>query len=373
MLFVTGSFRVGGAELQLAKLLEGLAPHIPDRRVAFLQTGPLYAGYVSTGAELIELSRGTGTFASKLNRVRRRLRHIAAESGPDLVHTQLPQTNILTCLALWDLDVPLLVSERGMGRSRPLWEKMLRPIAYRRADFVVTNSQATRDRVLSRERVRPERVCCIPNIVDCETAPPGEDGNLPIQGIPLPDGTRVIVSVGGLRPVKGYEDLLEAFHGIAVHREDVRLLIVGEGPERNRLEDRIRALGIGNRVFLTGYRSDVPKVLRASNCFVSSSHSEGQSNAILEAMAHGLPVVATAVGGTPDLIHDGTNGILVPPGSPGDIRNALEYLLDNPEKASALGTRARASVDRKHSMKAVVGSYLRLYSEVAGVRGRNLG
>lgn len=346
--------------MQLLKLLHGLTDFIPERYLAHFSSGSLDDAYASSGVQIIEIKRGRGSKLQKLRNVMKQLKCLTINIRPDVVHTQLPQTNILTCFALWNLDVPILVSERGLGRSRPLWEKLVRASAYKRADLFVTNTNAIRQRLLSRERVASDMIRCVPNIIEYEE-PRDTNRTWLCNELKFPTDSVIIASVGGLRAVKGYHTLLEAFALLHSIRRETKLLIIGDGPYRQQLTTMIESAGLVDDAVLLGHRNDVHRVLKASDFYVSASLSEGQSNAILEAMLYGLPVVATSVGGTSDLIEDGYNGLLVNVNSPIEIFTALQALISDKNKSNELGRHARISIGTNHTMKAVTQMYIDIY------------
>lgn len=143
------------------------------------------------------------------------------------------------------------------------------------------------------------------------------------RALGLPDDAIVVITVANLRPEKDYRNLLRAA-AIAIERDPrVHLIAVGQGPLEAQIAEEHRRLGLANRVQLLGYRTDVPQLLAASDIFVLASRTEGLPVAIMEAMAQGLPVVATAVGGVPEAVIDGRTGRLVPPGDSTALANAL--------------------------------------------------
>jgi glycosyltransferase involved in cell wall biosynthesis len=152
----------------------------------------------------------------------------------------------------------------------------------------------------------------------------------------------------------------------------VRLAIIGDGPERARVEAAVVEHGLDGRVWISGERADVPAILRRLDCFVLPSVAEGISNTILEAMATGLPVVATRVGGNPELLEDGLTGSLVPPSDPESLAKAmLGYFLDS-AAARRHGRAARQTVLRRFSLDRMVADYAQLYRDVLGL-GRERG
>lgn len=183
------------------------------------------------------------------------------------------------------------------------------------------------------------------------------------------DPTRtVLIAVGRLTPAKGFRDLLTAFAQLREHHPAALLVIVGDGELTDTLTTQIASPGLQEHARLLGYRDDVPRLLCASDVFVSSSHWEGLSWALLEAMATGLPVVATDVGEVPIVLVEGT-GLIVPPKNPALLAEGLRSLLDDPARMRALGAAARQHVDRHYSVSAWVDQHLALYEEMIGSRG----
>ena len=156
---------------------------------------------------------------------------------------------------------------------------------------------------------------------------------------------RVIGIVGSLTSVKGHDVLLSAIANVVRKRPQVRLLVVGDGPLRGNLEARAAKLGILNSVHFAGWREDVPMLLGAMDVHVSASRSEGMSNALLEAMAAGLPVVSTAVGDHSQVVRHGVDGLLVRPQNVPALTEAIETIMDAPERAAVMGRSARARVE----------------------------
>lgn len=174
----------------------------------------------------------------------------------------------------------------------------------------------------------------------------------------------VIGSVGRLVKVKDFPTLLRAFAQAANADPALRLVIVGEGPERGALEALAAELGIAARLWLPGDRRDIPDFLRAFDLFALPSLGEGISNTILEAMASGLPVIATRVGGNPELIREDENGRLIPVGDAGALADALSAYIRDADRRKQEGEAARARVERDFVIPRMVENYARVYDEL---------
>jgi glycosyltransferase involved in cell wall biosynthesis len=184
----------------------------------------------------------------------------------------------------------------------------------------------------------------------------------PLSG-PLPEGRRVAV-IGNLWPVKGHRLLLEAVALLPAELREVHFVYAGDGPEREPLARRIEELGLSGRVHLLGHRLDVPALLARSEAACLCSSAEGLSNALMEAMAAGLPVVATRVGGNPELVQEGETGFLVPAGDARAMARSLARLLSRPAEARAMGARGRAFAQAQLSLERMAEANAALYRRV---------
>jgi glycosyltransferase involved in cell wall biosynthesis len=188
------------------------------------------------------------------------------------------------------------------------------------------------------------------------------------EALGLPPEGRLIGSIARLAAVKGQRELIEAFAELAGDRPDVALVLVGKdleqaGSYQRELEGHARALGIADRVTFTGYREDADQLLEEFDVFALPSWIEGLPMVVLEAMAHGKPVVATPVGGTPELVVEGETGLLVPARDAAALEQALARLLDDPDERRRLGEAGRARVERDFTAKAMVERVFALYDE----------
>lgn len=209
--------------------------------------------------------------------------------------------------------------------------------------------------------VPPECIVSLPNGVALEGLSPKPDLSLV--------GAATVVYVGRLHPQKGLDTLIDAV--ALVHRRSpgsLRLMLIGEGPQRAELEGQVRRLGLAEWVTLTGEREDVGECLRSADAFVLPSHAEGLSNALLEAMAHGLPVVVSSVPGNVDVIDHDVNGLIFPVGDPVALADRLALLASDEAARVRLGQAARATVEAEYDLDLVVDSYMALYEELAPTR-----
>jgi sugar transferase (PEP-CTERM/EpsH1 system associated) len=185
-------------------------------------------------------------------------------------------------------------------------------------------------------------------------------------------GAFVIGTVGRLQDVKDHATLIDAFvrlrHILPAERQRLRLVIVGDGPLRGALAQRIAAAGLGDCVWLAGPRTDVAAAMRAFSLFALPSIAEGTPVTLLEAMASELPVVASAVGGIPELVVDGATGTLVPPGDPEQLAQALAAYVNDAERARRHGAAGRARVEQHYSIGAMLGAYVALYDELCKIK-----
>ena len=247
-----------------------------------------------------------------------------------------------------------LVRRRALGRRA----------AYPLVDRVIAVSEAVRDRIRRRTGAAPSKVVAIPNGVDTELFLPG-DGAAARQRLGLSAANRVIGAVGRLDPVKDHATLFRAFAELAPARPDLRLVLVGDGPHSGDLRVLARELDLADRILMAGARDDLPDLLRAFDVFALPSRTEGLSNTLLEALASGIPAVATRVGGNPEVL-DGVGGALVPPADPAALAEAVAALLDDPAARARAGREGRERVVRRFSLPAMTDAYDRLYRELLG-------
>lgn len=220
-------------------------------------------------------------------------------------------------------------------------------------------------------RAAPGRLSQFYNGVDTEKFTPCVGMPPAILGCPFdPQRHWLIGTVGRMQPVKDQATLARAFaRALQIEpalRARLRLVMVGDGPLRPEVMDILKSADVEDLSWLPGERSDVPDILRGLHAFALPSQSEGISNVILEAMACGLPVLATAVGGNPELVADGRTGTLVPPSDAEAMAQAIVRLAADPAGSAALGRAGRADVEARFSMQAMVRSYQGLYDRLLG-------
>lgn len=225
--------------------------------------------------------------------------------------------------------------------------------------------------------IAPGRIEQIYNGVDAEQFTPPQDGPLAIAGAPFAAPAQWLIgTVGRMAAIKHQTLLARAFvrtlELAPALRERVRLVMVGEGPLRAQSQSILREAGAGALAWLPGERADVADIMRGLNCFVLPSLSEGISNSILEAMASGLPVVATRVGGNAELVDHGRTGEVVPSDDVQALAQALVRMATDPARAAAMGRAGRAEVERRFSLQAMVAAYQGLYSRELAAVGRAL-
>lgn len=282
-----------------------------------------------------------------------------------LVHAQDIYTNALGLLAARAAGIPAVVTRVDLGHHVVGYRRPLTRLATRAADRVLVNALCIRDLVV-REGVEPDRVVVVRNGLDLAAQDRAARAE-PAAGAPV-DGEWIVNVANMHHPVKGQTDLLIAFREVLRSHPAARLLLVGDGVRRPLLEKLAGELGIATRVHFLGFRRDGAALLARAALAVSASHAEGISNAILEAMAARLPVVATAVGGTPELVRDGVTGMLAPPGSPGALARRMEDVLADPARARRMGERGRRVVQREFDVRQMRLGYDALYDELAAFK-----
>lgn len=271
------------------------------------------------------------------------LRSALRRIDPDVAVAFLHRTAVRTVIAAAGTGVPVVVSERADPRREPLalaW-RALRRIAYRWAAAVVV--QTGEVAAWAGRWLPADRVHVVPNPVETPAAAPGR-AELPTLSVPT---AHMVMGMGRLASQKGFDVLIEAFARAARERPDWGLLILGEGPERERLEALAGRLGVADRVRLPGHVASPWERLGSVDLFVLSSRYEGFPNVLLEAMARRIACVSfDCPTGPSEIVRHGEDGLLVPAGDVDALARAMKRLMGNPAARRALGRRARSVVDR---------------------------
>lgn len=377
--FVT-LFEIGGTERHFVSLVRRLDPSRFELSVACLRrTGAFLKEIESMRIPLAEYNihslRSRGAFKEEF-RFGRRVRRDQIQ----IVHTYGLYPNIFAIPAARLAGAPVIVASiRETGETWTPMQRRAQKFACHWADCILVNSEAVKRRLIA-EGYNREKFAVIKNGIDlARFTGNGNSGRLRRE-LGLPAQAPLVVVLSRLDRLKGVEYFLGAASMMSRQFPEARFLIVGnQGPDggvyRETLEHQAARLGLGQRVIFTGSRLDVPEVLSEAAVSVVPSLSEGLSNTLLESMAVGAPVVATSVGGNPEAMEDGVNGLLVPPRDAGALARAVSLLLENRELARRLGEAGKQRVTEHFSLERMVREtenlYLTLLSRSARRLGRN--
>ena len=357
---IVHSFGVGGLENGVVNLINHLDEHFEHTVLCLSRSGAMAERLENKRIAVVEMGLPTDKFRFPILKLSRILRAI----GPDIVHTR-GWSSVDAISAARVSGIPHVVhgehgweatDPQGRNRKRILVRKCLSPLVDR---FVTVSDDLKR--WLSQVVGIPERkITRIHNGVDTRRFSMGHrDAARKLLG--LDTAAFVIGTVGRLDPVKDHTSLVQAFQSIARLEQPAYLLVVGNGPMREEIQAQAHRLEIDDRVKLLGERNDIPLVLQAFDLFALTSVAEGISNTILEAMASGLPVIATRVGGNPEVVEHNLTGQMV---SAGDVRALTEVLQNyfyDAELRRAHGANARARVEQHFSLERMAARYADLY------------
>jgi L-malate glycosyltransferase len=300
------------------------------------------------------------------------LRRLMRSSRVDVVHTFFETSNTWGALVAKLSKVPVLVSSRrDMGILRLRKHRMAYKVVNRLCDAFVAVSDGVRDFCIETEGVDPERIFTVHNGVDlAKIDAAGEVAALQAK-LDVRDGSPVVTTVANIRRIKGLDTLLQAAAVVRREFPNVRFVVAGnwlEPAHYRELQRLVQHLGLTDNVSFLGHFEEVFSLLKLSNVFCLLSRSEGFSNALLEAMASGLPCVATRVGGNPEAIEHGRNGILVPAEGAEAAAQQIAMLLRNPQEARSIGRAARQTVEDKFTSEKTAGQLASLYEALLNER-----
>ncbi len=346
----------GGAERALVQLVTGLdrtkwEPHVFCLSDPGVMVDPLIQ------ADIPVTCLGAKTYRDVM--IIPQMTKLLRRTQPRILQTYLFHANIIGRIAGTLAGVKTILSGIRVAERRshlPLWVDHLTD---RMVDNHVCVSKDVAEFSHKLGKIPEHKLAIIPNGVDAELFSSAKPADLGQFGIP-PNAKTAIV-VGRLERQKGPFVLLESLEKLLPENPDLHVLFVGSGPLQNQLQETAKTKKMENQVHFAGWRSDIPELMKAASFLVLPSRWEGMPNVILEAMSAGLPVAATEVEGTSELVDDRVTGLLVPIDNPIILAEKIEYLLSNSSHASQMGEKAQAVVSQSFTWDHVIKQYENLY------------
>ncbi|MFN2390154.1 MAG: glycosyltransferase [Actinomycetota bacterium] len=349
----------GGAE----QLLLSAAPYLDAERLEY------QAAYVLPWKDALvsDLSRYMPVTVLGDDRGRGwipRLRALLSTGRFNVVHVHSPV--VATALRLSrPRGTKLVYTEHNVWSRYRLATRLANRLSYARNDHVFTVSEEVRRSIRPLPMLRLPPVEVLHHGLDLHAARGWLDPGSVVHDLGLPAGGPVVVTVANFKAHKAHDVLIAAFGEVAAAVPEAKLLLVGQGPEEPRIRDLVARSGLTSKVRFAGFRPDAPAIVAGSDLFVLPSSMEGLPIALLEAMWLGKPVVATSVGGVPEVVTDGIDGCLVEPGDAGALATAIVRVLRDPRLATSLGERAHATAARwdiRHAVRRME----QVYEELTG-------
>jgi len=368
VLHIISSLPLGGAENQLLTLVPALNNDYFRVHVCCLRGEGILAGKLrARGINVFSLNMRLRYWPVAIFKLCRLIKQLNAQ----IVHTHLFEAGLLGRVAAKIVGVPVIITtEHNMG----LWKKrhhvLLERLVNRFTNKMIAVSEDIRQRRIHNEGIPPEKIVTIPNAVDIERFNRINSREQTRNDLNIDTSFYVIGTIARLDPDKRIDHLLEAASIICKIFPQARFLIIGDGLLRNKLEDQALNLELLPKyVKFLGSRQDIPELLTALDIFVLSSEREGLPVSLLEAMAASKPIVATAVGGIPEVIHNGVNGLMVPPCEPKYLADAIISLIENNTLRESVTSNGFRSVKTKYSLDVVSQQIFTLYDSLLKKKG----
>jgi len=367
VIFVITGSGVGGAEKMLYHTIKGLNPKRYTAKLCSLKKKGVFASRLEAdGLEVYSLNMSDeATLAGWFDSLRALVQLVIyfLRERPAVVHSFLFRANIIARIAGYLTGVPVIISSvRVMGGEKQYHHFIERLTAFM-VDHYVAVSDQVKGHIIRRSHISDQKISIIYNGVSVKNTDAFDKTEF-LSRAGLKSDARIVMTAGRLHRQKGYDHLIHAMPIVQAAFPGVKLLIPGEGEEENNLKKLADSLELTEQVIFMGLRSDVDRLLQCSEVFVLPSRWEGFPNVILEAMAAGKPVVATAVGGIPELVVQGVTGVLVPPQDTPALADAIKGLLSDEKRALAMGAAGRQRVQQCFSMDAMISKTEALYQEL---------
>jgi len=367
MLHLVDTLNVGGTENQMAQTVLRLHSARHPVTVGCLRAeGPLLKILQQAGIPVVEFRKEKTLLSPGGIYQLLRLAIFLRRKKVRVLHAHDLWANLLGVPAARLAGTPVIISSRrylaDLEWYKPWRNKVIRAI-YRLSTHVVVNSNSVRETLARTDGLSPQKLRVIYNGVDVDryaNARQDRKGLLPGVG----SRPRLIAVVANMySPVKGHHHLIPAASIVCRALPETIFLLIGDGKERPKLEQRVREAGLEKNVLFLGHRQDIPELLACCYLSVLPSEAEAMPNAVLETMAAGLPVVATAVGGTVEVIESGVTGLLVPPRNPQALAAAILRVLHDPHLAMNLGRAGQERMRTHFSFKRLTTEFEQLYQE----------
>lgn len=365
ILYLIDNLKLGGAQKIVLTLSEGLDPNkYRIYTISMGERGPFYEKFKERGQYIESLDI---TSFWKLYRLFKILA-FAKKNEVTLIHSFLFYSNFFGRIIGKAGRVPLIIcSERATGVWKNRLFRLVEALVKGFADYYTAVSEATKRFMVEKEGIPCEKVVTLYNGVDIrETA---TDVSRLKLDLGIPPGSKVIGTVGRLADQKGYEYLIKAFKLVNERHKEAVLVIVGGGPLEKSLKDEAVKCSLNDKIVFTGPHKDPSLLMDAMDIYVISSWFEGMSNSLLEAMAKGLPVVATDIDGNREVVVDGETGLLVPPRDEYAIAEALNNLLSGPSVMKAMGLAGKKRIEDRFTTRKMLYNYNDFYTKILKGKG----
>ena len=291
----------------------------------------------------------------------RKIKHLVRELGVEVLHTHSSVDSWAGGLAGRWAKVPVLVRTRHISvRVRRPWLNRI----YYLPDAIITTGEHIRRELLQTHKILAERIVSIPTGADVGRFHPGPPDLELKKRMGLPIDSPVITLVAVLRAQKRHELVIAAAAEVIKVFPQARFIFVGEGPGRNRVEQEMKNAQLESHILMTGYREDIPAILSFTDLGIISSVAEGIPQFLFQIMAMGKPVIATEVGGIPEIVTSGVTGVLIPPEDPAALAKALVQVLGDPGSARRLGEEGRRLVEKEYTVEKMAEKVYRVYQQV---------
>lgn len=362
---ITGSF-IAGAENVILTVAEGMKGSQFESEICTLTpTGDLHKKANQIAIKSYAL--GYKNILS-LPKIIIKLMLLLYKNKYDIINTHLPQASVIGIIISRLRGIPYIIETRHysdyMYKYSNRINQWLDKKTVNMADHVIVVSHAGKVVLMNREGVKEEKISVIYNGINISKFSSNHRIQIRKQlGI---DNKMVLTFTASYHPRKGHKYLLESVGMLKKKYPDVIILLIGDGILKANLEALTKQLHLEDNVRFLGYRTDIPELLNATDIYVHSSVEEGFGIAIIEAMAAGLPVIATNVGGIPEIITHNKNGILVPPEDPQALSSAMSDLIDHPDKRKTLAESGRRHVGANFTDETMVNKYREVYRSNVG-------